>query len=243
MGYGGYHPYPRRFGGSANSQLETIHTDLNSARGSAYDPQPKSIVWLENMAWARAITFDGWGANERMSYQMDPVRVTDMMHRWERIFAIIPPFDSTESERRLVLTRRWQRFGVLANHSTIRTKLEEGLGDFFVAVEYISLSNAVVHSPDASYPWGTQVDAIPWYSTVAHILVLMQVPQGGTEADFYQAAGKVLQILDPIIPTWVTVDWYRESACHAGINVVGGPSKAGFFLDCPHNLDNQVFDS
>lgn len=242
MGFGGYHPYPRRFGGSANQPLEVMHRALNTARGSAYEPAVGSLVWLENMAWARALTFDGWGLNQRAANQADPYRTTDMLQRWENIFGIRSTRTLTDAERRVALVRRWQRFGALASNSKLVTALQDELGEFFGAVEYISLSNAIVVSPDASYPWGVQVDGIPWMSTVAHILVLLVKPAGATEAEFYAAAGKVIPILDPLVPWYVTIDWYRESACHAGIAVPGGPSKAGFWLDCPHNLDNNVFD-
>ncbi len=77
--------------------------------------------------------------------------------------------------------------------------------------------------------------------TVAHILVRIQKPAGATEAMFYEAAGKVAPALDPLVPAWVTFDWYR-APLSTPINVVGGPSAGGFYLDDEHNLDNNVFD-
>lgn len=246
MGYGGYHPYPRRFGGNKHEGkplLEVVHTSLNAQRGAAFNTEDgTSIAAIESMAWARAITFDGWETNARLGHQWDAQRTTDMLPRWERIFKISPPPDASERERRDELVLRWQRFGGVSNHARLVTALTEVIGDYFVAVEYISLANAVVHVPDNTYPWGTVVAGVPWYSTVAHILVRLQKPTGATEAQFYEAAGKVVTTLDPIVSAFVTFDWYRAPEGYAAINVAGGPSAGGFYLDAEHNLDNNVFD-
>lgn len=239
--YGGFHPFPKRYGGAARSHLEVIHASLNAQRGTALDAtNPATIVWLENMAIARAITFDGWGVNQRLALQWDPTRTTDMLERWETIFGL--PFITVPAyTRRERLTRSWRAFGGLANTTRLTDELKAACGDFFVAVEYISPSVALVNVPDVSYPWGTVFPGRTWYSTVAHILVKMQKPVGATEGDFYEAAGKVGPILDPIIPIWSTFDYYRGPDSGA-IDVPGGPSAGGFYLDTDHNLDGQVFD-
>lgn len=247
MSFGGYHPYPRRFGGGryeGKPLLEVVHQSLNAARGAAFDTDSDtSIAAVETMAWARALAYDGWELNARLGHQWDARRTTDMLPRWERIFKIRPRPDATERERRDELVLRWERFGGVSNHARLTTALSEVLGDYFVAVEYISLANAVVHAPDATYPWGTVVSGVPWYSTVAHILVRLQKPTGATEAQFYEAAGKVVTTLDPIISAFVTFDWYRAPDTGASVNVSGGPSAGGFYLDDEHNLDNNVFDA
>lgn len=244
MPHGGYHPYPRRFGGAASGTLEVLHKDLNDRRGTAYDPKDGSVVNVENHALARAIVFDGWHTNDRLSLQWDPRCTTDMLARWERIFGITTNPRLSDAARRAELTRRWRAFGEgVTNHARMYQVLTEALGPFFGAIEYISLDNAVVHVPAAtpSYPWGTVSLGVGWYSTVAHILVLLVKPAGATEADFYEAAGKVGKLLDPIVPAWVRFDWYR-APLSTPISVPGGPSQGGFYLDDEHNLDNNVFD-
>lgn len=244
MGYGGYFPYPRRFGGGKPT-LQVVHESLNAARGSAVDASNSSTVaWVENMAYARAITFDGYGMNERVSLQWDPDRMTSFLPRWEKIFGIAVPSAATESERRVEVKKRRKRFAEATSfHSRLVTRLSAELGSVFVAVEYIDVSNAVVHVPDPSYPFGTVADGVPWYSTVARILVLLQKPQSYSEADFYKAAGKVFPATDGLIPAWATIDWYRAPEGYPAVSVSGGPSQAGFYLDAEHNLDNSVFDS
>jgi hypothetical protein len=245
MAFGGYHPYPRRFGGGRHSGkplLQVVHESLNAARGAAFDTDSEtSIAAVETMAWARAIVFDGWELNARLGHQWDARRTTDMLPRWEQIFKIRPAPGASTRDRRVELVRRWERFGAISHHARLETALEAALGDYFVAVEYISLANAVVHVPDGSYPWGTVVTGVPWYSTVAHITVRLQKPAGATEAQFYEAAGKVSFTLDPIVSAFVTFDWYRAPES-TPVNVSGGPSAGGFYLDDEHNLDNNVFD-
>ncbi len=235
------HPYPRRFGGG-KPLLQTIHDSLNAQRGTSVDAtNPATIVWLENHAIARAITFDGWGANQRLSHQWDPDRLTDMLPRWEGIMKLTVSFGATDRARRAAVKERFARFGQVPTHATIVTAIAAAAGAAFVAVEYIPRATAVIHVPDGSYPWGTVVPGIRWYSTAARILVRLDKPAGWTEGDFYEAAGKVVRFADPILPSWATIDWYRGPDAGA-TPVTGGPSAAGFYLDTEHNLDNQVFD-
>lgn len=247
VAHGKYHPYPRRFGGGrygGKPLLQVVHESLNAQRGAAFDTESEtSIASIESLAWARAIVFDGWEVNARLGHQWDAWRTTDMLPRWERIFKIRPAPGASERARRAVLAGRWSAFGASANHARIVTALERELGDFFVDVEYIDINNAVIHVPDTSYPWGSVVAGVPWYSTVAHLLVRLQKPTGATEAQFYEAAGKVVTTLDPVVSAFATFDWYRAPESGTPIEVSGGPSAAGFYLDNEHNLDNSVFDT
>ncbi len=242
MGLGGFHPYPKRYGGG-RPLLKVMHDALNAARGTAIDAADStSAAWVENMAYARAIVFDGHGTMERLGNQRDPSRMTDFIPRWEGIFKIIPSPTATDSERRAAIRARFRRFlDASALHSRVESALRAAIPTYFSAIEYISYANAVIHVPDASYPWGTVVNGYPWTSTTAHLLVLLVKPTGATEGDFYNAAAKVPPILDAILPAWMTFDWYRRPAGGPAVNVSGGPSQGGFYLDDPHNLDNNVF--
>lgn len=243
MSFGGYHPFPKRRGGG-KPRLKVFHEALNAARGSAIDASdPTSVAWVENMAYARALVFDGVGTNEKLGNQRDPDRMTDMLPRWEAIFGLRPAPTATQRERRDAVKARFQRFiNASAIHSRILAILKRELGAFFSAIEYIDITNAVVRVPDATYPWGTVSSGAPWMSTVAHILVLMVKPAGATEGDFYNAAAKVAPALDGVVPAWVKFSWYRAPLAGPSINVSGGPSQAGFYLDAEANLDNNVFD-
>lgn len=243
MGYGGHFPYPRRFGGG-RPRLKIIHDALNAARGTALDASnPDTIVWVENMAYARAICFDGYGFNDKIALQNDPRRMTDFLPRWEKILALTPAPGATDHERRLAVERKFKDFLKASSlHSQLVAKLQDTLpANVFGGIEYIGFLNAVIHVPDASYPWGTVVPGFPWYSTTARVLIRLEKPEGYTEQDFYAEAAKIGPAIDGLLPSWATFDWYRRPASGAAINVEDGPSAAGFYLDDEHNLDNSVF--
>lgn len=243
MGYGGFHPYPRRFGGG-RPRLRIVHDALNAADGTAIDSSnPDTVAWIENMAAARVITFDGYGINERLSLQWDPDRMTAFLPRWEKILGIGASPTATEKDRRAQVKKRLRRFiEATAFHSRLLSRLQQELGDVFVAIEYLDIANANIHAP-TGYPFGNPIDGFPWYSTVAHILVLVQKPTGYTEAEFYAAVGKVVPATDGLIPAWSTIDWYRAPTGYPAVSVSGGPSRSGFYLDAEANLDNNVFGS
>lgn len=241
MSFGAYHPFPKRRGGG-KPRLKVFHEALNAARGTAIDASDStSVAWVENLAYSRAIVMDGIGANEKLANQRDPDRMTDMIPRWEAIFGIRPSPTATDRDRRDAIRKRFQRFlSASSIHSKILNVLRNELGSFFVAIEYMSASVVTPTVPDASYPWGVVSPGAPWSSGVAHILVLMTKPIGATEGDFYSAASKVLPAIDGILPSWVSVNWYRKPAIGVAITVSGGPSQGGFYLDNPANLDNNV---
>ena len=245
MSFGKYHPYPRRFGGGrygGKNLLEVMHKSLHASRGAAFDSgDDESVSSIESFAWARALVFDGWECNARLGHQWDARRVTDMLTRWERIFKIRPAPGATERARRAVLAERWSRFGAVPNHAHITTTLQRELGDYFVAVEYIDQDLATISVPSEDYPWGSVTPGRPWSSSLALILVRLQKPAGATEAQFYEAAGKVPLALDPLVDAFSTFSWYRAPTGGDPIED-GGLSAAGFYLDQESNLDNHVLD-
>lgn len=244
MGYGGFFPYPKRYGGG-RPLLRIVQDALGAARGTALDATQTvgSTVWVETHAYARAITFDGYGTNAKVGYQWDPLRMSDFIPRWERIFRIIPSPASSLAQRRTVIYQRFRRFlEATALHARLYARLVQDLGSTFVAIEYIDPTAATIYVPDASYPWGTVNANHPWFSTVCHILVLLQKPPGYSEGDFYAAASRVVTLADGLLPSYVTIDWYRAPSAGPPIAVSGGPSSAGFYLDADANLDNSVFD-
>lgn len=237
--FGGYNPFPRRFGG-AKRRVRTALEGLNQARGDAYSVDPKTTVYAINFALARLIA-RAWDTTKRIGLVWQPMRTTmDIVARWENILALAPDPKDTDLVRRQRVAEVLSRFGMATTEARVTSVLQAALGAAFVAVEFISVETAFVTVPDNTYPFGTVLDGAPWSSTVAHVLVRLQQPTGWSDADFYAAAGKVTQLLDPIMPAWSVFDWYRPGSLT--IAVTGGPSAAGFKLDDAHNLDEQVFD-
>lgn len=239
--FGGMSPYPRRFGGG-RPRLQDILESFNADRGDAFDASnTQSIVYVEGMGLARAVSA-AWGTNERLGHLWDAVRMpNDVVVRWEKILKLAPATTDSWKDRREVIEAIFKRFGKAATIGPVSAVLEEELGEAFVGVEYIDYDNAYIQVPDGSYPWGSVGATSPWSSNVAHVLVRLQKPDGWTEGEFYEAANKVALILEPALPVWTTFDFYRAGP--TSVNVPGGPSGGGFFLDDESNLDNQVFDS
>jgi hypothetical protein len=239
-GYGGYSPYPKRFGGGKPT-LKVIHDGLNAQRGSAYSKDRESTVWVENMAIARAIAAS-WSTAQRLANQSDPARMTDMLPRWEKILAIPVPFDATEAERREEVAARFARLGQEVNHAHLLSECERVLGDFFVSVEYIDLADAAIYVPDGSYPWGSVLTGRPWSSTVAHILIQAVIPSGFTTIDYWDRLTALAPVLDSVLPVWATATVYRAPVVGTPHIVGTGPLAGGWYLDEP-NLDILVFAS
>ena len=236
--FGGMSPFPLRLGGG-RPRTQVLVDALNADRGDAYDASTRTTtVYVEDMAIARAIGA-AWGTNYRLGTLWDAHRMPlEILERWESILAMVVGPTDTEATRRAALAAKLAVVGRSSLSSVLYDALSAALGSVFVAVEYVSYAGAVMTVPDGSYPWGTPDATYPWSSTVARVLVRLQAPTGYTEGQFYAAAGKVPSILDPMLPVWVTFDWYRSGPISAPSNGISG---AGFYLDDPHNLGNEVF--
>lgn len=236
-GLGGMNPFPRKLGGG-RSRAKVILDGLNADRGTAVDATNReTAVYALNVALARGIA-GAWATNQRLANMWSPDRMaSDVLARWEKILSILPAPEDDEVTRRARVRAIFQRFGKAATISNVTSALDVALGDAFVAVEHIPYGSAQIFVPDGTYPFGT-VGPVPWASNLAHVLIRMQKPAGWTEGDFYEAAAKVALVLDPMLPVWSTFAWYRPGAVSTPI--AGGPSAAGFYLDQPSNLDNQI---
>lgn len=226
--------------GGGRPRARVIVDALNKGRGTGLDTENwSSTVYGENVVAARAISA-AWSTNQRLANIWDSRRITgNVIARWEKIRAVSPNHGDSDAARRARLLAIEALAGINPTHAVLTSLLSAALGDVFVALEYISIANALILVPDGSYPFGV-VGSVPWASTVAHLLVRTQAPAGMTEGQFYEAAGAVVATLDPVVPAWVTIDWYRPGPISVGVS--GGPSAGGFYLDDEHNLDNEAFD-
>ncbi len=246
-GCGALNPFPIRFGGGRR-RIKYILDSLNAQMGTGFDTSEMSTNYLENLATARLLSAM-WSTNQRLANQFDSRRMTTCLPRHEKILAIRPKRTDSNTVRRARIAELEAREGKACLFSVMVDTLTTKLGAYFVSLDTIGISIAVITVPDGTYPWGSVLAGAPWSSTIDHLLVRMQKPAGATEADFYGQAARVVAILGPILPAWVTVDWYRAPSgatngaiVAAPILVTDGPTGAGFYLDDEHNLDNNIFD-
>src|SRR5262252_5512670 len=106
--YGGTAPYPRRYGGggipglsSSKNRIDLVFASLSAARGSAYDQTTESAVGVENLAMARCVALEGYGANERLTNELYPPTSTiaGLLPRWETIMGLPPQASNTQRSR------------------------------------------------------------------------------------------------------------------------------------------------
>ena len=234
MAFGGFHPWPKRFGVGGPPLLQRVFESLAAARGSAYDQTTTSAVGIENMALARAVTFDGHSCVTKMANEFTPQRCTaaGLLPRWELIFGTPPQIGDTEPTRRARVAAAWMRLAQGNWVQAVIDQLSAGLGPLYVGMYFLTPSTAAT-----SWPGGSITPGLPWYSTLLIVSVQLtippayQTPGAGPNAAWWAAASTVGSVLDPLIPAWCTWQFWVVSS-HGG---------AGFYLDEP-DLDLEIFD-
>lgn len=225
MAYGARYSYPRRYGGG-KSTAQAIYETLNIALGTAFDTSDGSTVTAETSADARSIAMV-WSANARMANNRDPQRMTDMLARWEAIFAIRPHVDDSDNVRRARLVLKFKALGGPL-YATLEEICAFLLGSLLIGVEYIDLSN-----DNSNWPGGTPSKPTMWNSNIAHILVRVVRPGqevGMTRQEYFEKLRVLKDFMRDYLAAWSALDW--------GCFNVGG--TRGFKLDEP-NLDIETF--
>jgi hypothetical protein len=218
MRLGGFAHLPVRLGGG-EPRVETIYNSLNQARGTAYDTTDESNVTAETLAQARAIDA-AWGANERMSLQTDPRRMSDFLSRWEKILRLHPGPDDTVVARRSAVQ---VKFLAWIGPAGLEDLVAEIAGDSFIGIELTALADSVPRWPPNGYPNN-------FTSNCAHILVRVRFGANQTMAEFWDMRARLSRTLADFLPAHMTFD--------IGTYRVGGGT--GFFLD-ERNLNYSTF--
>lgn len=153
---GGASPQPERYGGGEgiNSNvplLQRVYQSITRARGSAYDQSwpPTTAVGVENLAYARAITFDGWGTNQRLSNECNPGKSTaaGLLPRWERILNCPPNYGDTQPVRQARCAAVFALAGKASVHQAVADAIAAVLGPIFVSLFYTDETNTTAWWP------------------------------------------------------------------------------------------------
>ena len=117
--------------------------------GKPFDQTLLSTVGAENIAYARAITFDLFGANQRNANQVNPAYATAdaLLPRWEAILNQPPQPGDTESVRAARCAAAIGRFGRTNSSQPIIDVLVATLGSLFVGLMLFTPANALVWWP------------------------------------------------------------------------------------------------
>lgn len=238
-GFGGFNPFPMKFGNAAQTTLQSIREDLARAYGTALETEKDTVLGCEIEAEARVL-WDLYCLVERFSYFGDPDRMPEeILVRWEKIYGIpISDFDTLPVRRRRLKARFL--FEIQPNtRGAIQAYLEDTLGDIFQGFAFNDPATTDAWVPGGAVIPGGPVlqdgnlllNTSPYQSKVAHITVLVVKPNKMSEEEFYDRVGSVYNALDGSVGFWNTYDWVRD-----GVNGIG------FYLDEENNLDNQRFD-
>jgi hypothetical protein len=150
---GGFNPSPERTGGGDGTTnvplLQRVFEGLAARRGKPFDQTRASAVGAENMALARAITFDLYGSNVRFANEMNPAFATvgGLLPRWERILAQPPAPGDPEYVRQARCAAALARFGRSNTTQPVIDCLKSALGPIFVGLTLFSPSNALTWYP------------------------------------------------------------------------------------------------
>lgn len=145
---GGYSPSPEKTGGGdgtgAAPLLQRVFESIAAARGEGYDQTLNSAVGAENVALARAVTFDLYGTNARFANEMNPgnATVAGLLPRWEKIFATPALPGDTEPVRQARVSAAAARFGVASTLQQVTTQLQAILGPLFQGLTLFTPANA-----------------------------------------------------------------------------------------------------
>lgn len=242
--------FPKRFGASNDSDTEAILNDLLSGLGSAFDTEYGSITWIKMNAVARVLN-DVFEQNKRLSYQWDPLRMSDFLPRWETIYGLNPLPTDTEVERREKVLAAVQTSGLMPTQQVVTDLLTSLLGPVFVGITNLTplgpsptaltyVSGGAVIPGGITIPDGAAIPpappVIPWLSTISYVAIQVEQPSYMDNDTFYQTANQIYTFLDNLLPAWVAFGWFVNDPS----TPVTGPG--GFILDTP-NLDREAFSS
>jgi hypothetical protein len=150
---GGACPSPERYGGGEGlgnkPLLQVVWESIAAARGSAYDQQwpPTTAVGYENMAIARAVCFDGYGANARLANNFQPGKMTatGLLPRWETVFGTPPNPGDPDSVRRARILAAWAKLGAANAIQQVFDVLRSTLGSLYTGI--------VQYTPTSGFAW------------------------------------------------------------------------------------------
>jgi hypothetical protein len=130
-------------GSSPAPLLQRVFESIAAARGKAFDQTTASIVGAENMALARAVTFDLYGANLRYVNEMNPAYATvgGMLPRWEKILGQPPQPGDQQTDRQARCAAALARFGVPNVYQPVVDAIVRAIGPLFAGLTLFNPNN------------------------------------------------------------------------------------------------------
>lgn len=226
------------YGGDLNKQCNETESmapyaaqwyrEIRSARGSAYSKNAYTLVDFENLAIARMMAACFSRNAEKLSANATPARADERLDYWATVLGIA----STPSDPRWLVRQRCATHYQAATAPTVdvvTTALQNLLGDAFVALHTFEGSD-LDNPPYPTYwqtglhgPSSLSIGGDPWMSRRSHLRIEVDQPPGMTLAEFLQLMNvQMFQLLDRLLPAWVTWNWSRGSdGFRVGVDRIG----------------------
>ncbi len=230
--FGGYCPFPLRFGGAA-PRVETVTNGLLAGRGTAYDTSTSSPIWVEDTAVGRALS-SVWDYSELLGNQFNPARMSIMLPRWEKILAIPVDPTATLAERRATVLSIVSRTGVVPDYQEVLDRV--------TALVYPVTLTIVHNTPDAvgtleSWPGGWYVQSV---GTTPPVITLTGHPAANYDLQVDIIVGGARGTATFI---WTSDGGATNSAITttAATVVLGTTGLTAAFATGTYDADNQYF--
>lgn len=192
-----------RTGAEKGTSAEAILDDLNDSFGSAYNTEPGSIIYIENLAFARAIS-DLFDSVERLKNQSHPPKMTTSIPRWEKILGITPRSDATDSERRRAIGAKLALFNVAPTDQATKDYLNRLIPELIVELIYTNSDDAVGAVPGGvAITGGVTLQDGPWQSYVCYIAIRVHQPLNMSDQEYYSKVETYKAAIDNFLPAHV----------------------------------------
>lgn len=214
IGLGRSNPFPFRIGGG-ESKVEQIHLALLDAfvpgwHGDIANDGPKAAdAW----AMACAITMI-WVAGARLSNQILPEKMLDVLEEWERSTGLRPaPGDSlVDRRKRLAARMRGYAGNTLTDITAVCQTL---LGTHLVSITLTPTSKELNYQP------GVLPGPSGWEFSSNRCCLRIRVQKGTATQVYFEGLMQQLDLaLSPLLPAWMTWRWFASDTCIADISLL-----------------------
>ncbi len=189
------------------------YREVQAMRGSAYSKNAYSIVDAENVAISRYMSAVFSRTPEKYSANATPARSDERINYWTEVLGV----PNGPSDPSYLLRRRCSahyKAAVGPSLANVTTAISDLLGPVFVGLDTyagLDLDNppAPTFWPAGSSDGGAfSIGGPTWFSRRSHIRVSVVETPGITRTEFLQLMNvQLYQLLDRMLPTWVTWNW------------------------------------
>ncbi len=195
IGFGQPNPFPFTLGGGESPE-ETEHMALLDALAPGWDADEDPIHNAECLAYAQILSTI-WACNKRLTNQALPMRMLENLTTWEEVLKLRPSARDTDVDRRRRVAAKLRGLG---NNTIgdIRDAVEALLGENFDDLVFVAPANVVSYWPVNPGPPGFE-----WTSNRAVLGVRMN-KNALSESAFFDKRAALVDLLDSILPSWMT---------------------------------------